>query len=339
MNSCWHLRAQDSFALTVLGILSEPLRYGAVAVPLFFVISGYCIHRSFVAKLQTEPDHAPHWGAYFLRRFWRIYPVLMGVLLTTFILDQFTLQRSPADPNLGSLSVHTLLVNLGALQGVAGPHFGSDGPLWSLAVELQLYALYPIIFYLARRRGIRACLQLTLLVSMACMALGLLPGFQSYLWFGPYWFCWTLGCAVAHLEIVNVEFRFKRYQWIIWFLISTLGFGLWLTHFSVFAYSCMACFWALIILKCLRGQMENLPTVPLSWLARLGVISYSLYAVHAPVCVFARTLFFQGAKTRNVLFICPVVLGCILVASVLFFLVERHSLRVPNWLRNALRLS
>ena len=74
--------------------------------------------------------------------------------------------------------------------------------------------------------------------------------------------------------------------------------------------------------------------MPLAWLAKLGVISYSLYAVHVPVCVFVRSFFFEGTQSRNILAIFPAMAGCILVALGLFLLVERHSLRVPDWLRN-----
>ncbi len=145
-------RAQSSVLQTVLGVLSAPLAFGATAVPLFFVISGYCIHRSFATKLAAEPDHEPRWRTYYLRRAWRIYPVLISVMLITLLLDQFTVHRYPSDSKLGSLSLRTMLVNLLGLQGLAGPYFGSNGPLWSLSVEMQLYAVYPAIFYLTRLR-------------------------------------------------------------------------------------------------------------------------------------------------------------------------------------------
>jgi hypothetical protein len=38
---------------------------------------------------------------------------------------------------------------------------------------------------------------------------------------------------------------------------------------------------------------------------------------------------------RNILFVLPVMAGCVGVAAILFLLVERYSLRVPKWLRQA----
>jgi peptidoglycan/LPS O-acetylase OafA/YrhL len=334
LRACLSQRSHNSALQTALGVFSAPLAFGATAVPLFFVISGYCIHRSFAAKLAVEPDHRPRWSDYFIRRAWRIYPVLIAVILITLLLDQFTIHRYPEDPKLGSLSLRTMLVNLCGLQGLAGPHYGSNGPLWSLSLELQLYALYPAIFYLTKWGGIKPSLLTTLAASMICAGVGLCPGFRSFVWFGPYWLCWTLGCAVAELEISRTEVTIGPYKFVAWLLISALGFGLWFSKFGAFTFSCVGCFWALILLKCLRVRAADASFLPLTLMAKLGVISYSLYAVHAPVVLFARSVFFHGSQTRNILFVPPVIAGCILVAVGLFFIVERYSLRVPRWLRD-----
>jgi peptidoglycan/LPS O-acetylase OafA/YrhL len=335
LHSCITDRAQDSFLETVLGVLSAPLALGGTAVSLFFVISGYCIHRSFALQLAADPAHEPGWRAYFIRRAWRIYPVLIAVLLITLLLDQLTIHRYPDDIKLGSLSFQTMLVNLCALQGVAGPYFGSNGPLWTLSLEIQLYAMYPVVFYLTRRRGINASVRTTLTVSLICTALGLLLGLRSLTWFGPYWFCWTLGCAVAEFERSGKSFNLSRGRLIVWFLISAAGFGLCLSPLSAVAFSCTGCFWALILLKGLQAPIAGWCRLPLTWLAKLGLFSYSLYAVHKPVCLFLRSLFFHGAPVRNILFVLPVMAGCVGVAAILFLLVERYSLRVPKWLRQA----
>src|SRR5580700_9314628 len=46
-----------------------PLTFGWVGVSLFFVLSGFVIHYSFVGS--GRPFRA---GGFFVRRFWRIYP-------------------------------------------------------------------------------------------------------------------------------------------------------------------------------------------------------------------------------------------------------------------------
>jgi peptidoglycan/LPS O-acetylase OafA/YrhL len=335
LHACIAQRNHQSAFQTVLGILSAPLAFGATAVPLFFVVSGYCIHRSFAAKLAAEPDHEPNWRAYFIRRAWRIYPVLIAVMVITFLLDKLTVHQFPNDPMLGSLSLKTMLLNLCALQGLAGPYYGSNGPLWTLSVEMQLYAVYPVIFYLIKKRGMNASLLMTLGVSMVSAAAGFSAQFRSFIWFGPYWFCWTLGCMVADLEGSKNWVTLERCKLIGWLLTSTLGFVLWLGPFRTLAFSFIGCFWALIILNCLQTRLVNASFLPLALMARLGAISYSLYAIHVPVCLFARSLFFHGTFTRNILFVLPVMGVCILVATALFFFVERYSLRLPAWFRTS----
>jgi len=202
-----------------------------------------------------------------------------------------------------------------------------------LSIEMQLYALYPLIFFLIQKRGMNPALLLTLAASMVCLALGCLPWFRSLTWFGPYWFCWVLGCAVAELENANQWISPGRGKIIVWCLVSILGFGLWLSPFNKFAFSCVGCFWALILLKCLQPRAARSFFPPLAWLAKIGVISYSLYAVHVPFCLLIRSLFLDGKKSDDILVVLPVIGGCVLVAAGLFFAVERHCLRVPNWLK------
>ncbi len=72
---------------------------------------------------------------------------------------------------------------------------------------------------------------MTLLVSMVCLAVRFPYGLGSVIWFGPYWFCWTLGCAVAELESSRIKLTIDSFKFIAWLSISALGFGLWLSEF------------------------------------------------------------------------------------------------------------
>jgi len=56
-------------------------------------------------------------------------------------------------------------------------------------------------------------------------------------------------------------------------------------------------------------------------------MSYSLYAIHEPVCLFVRSVFFHGAQSSNILLALPVMGACVLVAAGLFFLVERSAFK------------
>src|SRR6516225_6215938 len=88
---------------TVLAYLTIPFVWGSIGVPIFFVISGYCIHRSYAARLARNPLYQLDAGDFLLRRFIRIYPVLFCALLLTFALDSFSASYWPHNDRLGDI--------------------------------------------------------------------------------------------------------------------------------------------------------------------------------------------------------------------------------------------
>ena len=128
------------------------VRYLSLGVPLFFVISGYCIAASADATIQrgNRPDRSC------ARRIWRIYPpywfALLGFLLMVAGLDAAGLARYYSGP-LGvkldpprALDGWQWLGNI-TLTETWRPHFGGPprqvftGVAWSLCFEEQFYAL------------------------------------------------------------------------------------------------------------------------------------------------------------------------------------------------------
>jgi hypothetical protein len=59
-----------------------------------------------------------------VRRFARIYPVLLAALVLTFALDWVSLQLPPVNHKIREIGLQAFLVNLFSLQGVAGKTFG-----------------------------------------------------------------------------------------------------------------------------------------------------------------------------------------------------------------------
>ena len=80
---------------TVFSYLTFPIAWGSAGVPIFFVISGYCIHRGTARKLLANPAAPFDTGNFLMRRFARIYPVLLAALVLTYVLDTFSLGFTP----------------------------------------------------------------------------------------------------------------------------------------------------------------------------------------------------------------------------------------------------
>ena len=75
--------------------LLSVFRFGWLGVPLFFVLSGYCVHRSFAHRLQADSASSIDWRAYACRRLWRIYPVYLAALALTAATDCYLRVHAP----------------------------------------------------------------------------------------------------------------------------------------------------------------------------------------------------------------------------------------------------
>jgi peptidoglycan/LPS O-acetylase OafA/YrhL len=73
-----------------LAYLTIPVTFcGGLAVSLFFVLSGYCIHRRGAKRLANESRPSINLKQFALRRLWRLYPTYIAALLLTVLVDSF----------------------------------------------------------------------------------------------------------------------------------------------------------------------------------------------------------------------------------------------------------
>ena len=117
---------------------------GFVGVDLFFFISGFVIVYPFVkALLHGEP--APAWGHFAYRRAIKIVPsyILCIVVLIAIGYARF---GTPGD------AARAILTHLLFIHTWWGDTAGSiNGVLWTLAVEVQFYAAFPLVWWLFSR--------------------------------------------------------------------------------------------------------------------------------------------------------------------------------------------
>lgn len=140
----------------LLRFLFLPFHLGRVGVNLFFVISGLCIHMRFAAERARDPGAAFSLRTFFLRRFFRIYPVYwaalaIGIVVGPFIYAAALTGSIPESgvhfPTLGSVGAHFVMLH---------PFFKTYildilRVLWSIGTEEQFYLLYPLVFVLIGR--------------------------------------------------------------------------------------------------------------------------------------------------------------------------------------------
>jgi peptidoglycan/LPS O-acetylase OafA/YrhL len=315
---------------TIAAWLTLPVAWGSAGVPIFFVISGYCIHRSGATRLLANPGFRLDARQFWLRRFVRIYPVLLAALLLTFAADSISLTLLPVSHKILDIGPRAFLVNLFSLQGVAGKTYGSNGALWTLSIEVQFYLLYPLVFALRRRFGLPA-------VIAGIAVINVVSAFtlqrHDIIVFTSYWFSWILGAWIAEARLQGS--RGFPFAWPAAAVFAVAGCAAF--HFGQYgAFQLWACAFACYLVKALSrpvGSPRNGGGVFVSVLSKIGDFSYSLYLIHLPLFVLLGSLLYRSALQSSIWPSFGFTLAVLPVAWVFYCLVERPALRAAGRLR------
>jgi peptidoglycan/LPS O-acetylase OafA/YrhL len=209
-----HLVLADFKDVTHPTVVTKALYFatglGHEAVVVFFVISGFLVGG---ITLERWRAHGPHLRAYASARISRIYTVYLPALLVACVLDVIGLHwfngtelyTNSAQYQTLSLSTRvdaaldlpTFLGNLFMMQGVLVPHFGSNGPLWSLANEWWYYVVFALLAAALTGQG-----RSRIVCGVAAVAIGALLPAKLMLW----GLIWCLG-LLAHAWVRSTRWR------------------------------------------------------------------------------------------------------------------------------------
>lgn len=278
---------RPSIAPPWLQNLATPFLYGHVAVALFIVVSGFSLQ---LGLLQGGGNgEVRSLGGFFRRRAGRILPAYYASLGLSLVVAANVTTRFPYPPfttylpiDLGTVTSHVLLVqNL-------WPDwmYKLNGVLWTIAIEVQLYLLFPLLARLQAARGRGVLLLAGLVIPFGLQGLLSLLFSPIYLrlWFA---FLFVVGMAAAHLAYRPPLRTPSVTPWV--GILGWLGLvggasAIVLTHshplLDVPLGIALAC---LCHLGAVGGGGLAIRLLGARPLATLGGFSYSLYLVHHPV--------------------------------------------------------
>jgi peptidoglycan/LPS O-acetylase OafA/YrhL len=157
--------------LAVMGYHDLKLPAGYLGVDVFFVLSGMLI--TSILLRQFDRRGAIDLRAFYERRLRRLYPALLALLILLSPIGSWLSQDGTWQMWWDAVVVSaTYTANIAIL--VDGTQFlGALGPLWSLAVEMQFYLVWPpvLVLLLVRKVPNQALLIGTAIVTLVCLSL------------------------------------------------------------------------------------------------------------------------------------------------------------------------
>jgi peptidoglycan/LPS O-acetylase OafA/YrhL len=254
--------------------------YGRLSVVFFLALSGF--------SLALGPA-ADRWrlggaGRFLRRRAWRILPAYWAALAFSLLIAYHVPATHKGEPTHRSIAVFGLLLQ--DMFWAKTP----NGALWSVAVEVELYLLFPLFLLIRRRLGAVALLAA---VTVPVIVYGAIHGVphEGETRLTPH-LAPVFVAGVAAAGVMTASARWRAVPWF-WLAAAATVPVLYVIHVKGPYWTGHHYFWidlaitpglTMLILAVATGRAARLTRLLSSWpLHQLGRISYSLYLIHLPI--------------------------------------------------------
>jgi peptidoglycan/LPS O-acetylase OafA/YrhL len=260
--------------------------YGRFAVVVFIVLSGFSLALA-PARHGWRLDSLARFA---LRRVRRIVPAYWAALL--FSLAVAWLIVPP--PGQGAPDVKSVVVNGALVQNLIGAP-SPNRAFWSIAVEAQLYILFPLLLLMVRRRG---AIVMVAAVTLVVATVGIVGPHVAHLDFivvqSPPDLAALFAVGILSAGIVGAGTARRSWPWA-WLALAAAAPVLATIWWQGSIWTLDHLFWVDLMLGpavgCLLAGLATGQPAPLLRLLdtrplrSLGWSSYSLYLTHGPIVV------------------------------------------------------
>ncbi|HYC83799.1 MAG TPA: acyltransferase, partial [Chryseosolibacter sp.] len=129
-------------------------RIGIYGVSIFYILSGLTLYLVYEKGLSVSD--------FYIKRFFRIYPLLWVIITLTIIVNDST------------HSLYELLVNYTGMFGVLAWDMGIGTGVWSIGNELSFYLMFPVLSFMAKNN-------VRLYIAISVLILCIYFGFAFYM--------------------------------------------------------------------------------------------------------------------------------------------------------------
>lgn len=279
---------------------------GRMGVILFF------FHTSFVLMQSIESlgTQAPHWKLrFYVRRAFRIYPMVMVIVLLVVLLH---IPHDPWSLETAGLNRTGIILNMLLLQNLGRVPFAID-PLWSLPIEIQMYVVLPFIFLTLRMRHwkwIMTGMWLAVIIALPVVHAAL-KGRLNLINFIPCFLCGPIGYKLSR----DLRPSWRGSWWILVILaVSAIG--------ALNAFTASVTWLLCLVLALAFPYIRDMQTGWLTSFCHLvAKYSYGIYLIH----VIGLWISFQLIRSGNPVFSVLIAIAITSVASIVSF----HVLEDP----------
>ena len=307
---------------------------GHQAVIVFLVVSGTLVTRSLIIMDEEGRWSASHFATGRLVRLWIVLlPCLvcgglldrLGLVLSdpALIGDRYGVAPMSATAVMTRLADGVFVGNLAFLQGIAVPSFGSNVPLWTLAIEAWCYVAAFLLFSLwrERRHGLRM-----VPCGLGLGAMAILVGTRTFWLLAPLW---GLGSLVAFLlsRWTGTSNRSAAAASLILFASTLIAARILASRHPIGSDYALACATAnLLLLSANWRPAEGGVERSTRFVAHL---SYSLYLSHYPLLAFFAAVVLRNRQwpfgAAGLLWLSFAIVLTLFHAALMWWMFERHT--------------